>query len=222
MSEAEIIRTFAVYLIPVLFAISLHEAAHGYVARHFGDPTAFEEGRLSLNPLRHIDPFGTVLLPLLLAAFHLPPFGYARPVPVDFDRLRNPRRHMAYVAAAGPAANFAMGLGWMVLLLGLSRLGADDFFMKMTQAGVAVNAAMCVFNLIPIPPLDGGRIVVSLLPARLGRSFGSLERYGLLVFIGLIALMKTGVLQGPLLIGMEYVQALLYKLVSPLISLLFT
>jgi len=220
MSQAEIIRAFTVYLIPVLFAISLHEAAHGYVARYFGDPTAAREGRLSLNPLRHIDPFGTVLLPLLLAVAHLPPFGYAKPVPVDFDRLRNPRKHMAFVAAAGPAANFAMGLGWTLVYLLLVRLHGDDFFLQMAYAGMTVNAAMCVFNLIPVPPLDGGRIAVSLLPRRLARAFGSIERYGLFVFVGLIVLMQLGILQGPLLLGIEYVHALFLKIATPLIFIL--
>ena len=220
MSQADIIRAFTVYLIPVLFAISLHEAAHGYVARYFGDPTAAMEGRLSLNPLRHIDPFGTVLLPLLLAVAHLPPFGYAKPVPVDFDRLRNPRKHMAFVAAAGPAANFLMGLGWTLLYLLLSQLHGGDFFVQMAFAGMTANAAMCVFNLIPLPPLDGGRFAVSLLPRRLARAFASIERYGLFVFVGLIVLMQLGILQRPLLLGIEYVHAIFYKIATPLISLL--
>ncbi|MEG1323936.1 MAG: site-2 protease family protein, partial [Janthinobacterium sp.] len=109
-----IVQTVAVYLVPVLFAISLHEAAHGYAARYFGDPTASNEGRLSLNPIRHIDPFGTILLPLILYFTIQVPFGYAKPVPVDFSRLRNPKKQMAWVAFAGPGANFVMGLGWMI------------------------------------------------------------------------------------------------------------
>src|SRR5471030_1404136 len=153
---ATIIWTITVYLIPVLFAISLHEAAHGYVAKYFGDPTASDAGRLSLNPAKHIDPFGTILLPLLLFfAIHIP-FGYAKPVPVDFNRLRNPKKQMAWVAAAGPAANFVMGLGWMVALVLLDAAQVSEpYFAEVAKAGVGVNAAMCAFNLIPIPPLDG-------------------------------------------------------------------
>ena len=131
---ATIIRTITVYLIPVLFAISLHEAAHGYVAKYFGDPTASDAGRLSLNPAKHIDPFGTILLPLLLfLAIHIP-FGYAKPVPVDFARLRNPKKQMAWVAAAGPAANFCMGLGWMVVLelLEAAQLG-ERYFLEVAE-----------------------------------------------------------------------------------------
>jgi len=220
MSESDIIRTITVYLIPVLFAISLHEAAHGYVARYFGDPTAFRMGRLSLNPLRHIDPFGTIILPLMLFYLQLPPFGYAKPVPVDFSRLRNPKKQMAFVAAAGPAANFAMGLGWMILLVLLSAMGADEFFIQMAKGGVSVNSAMCVFNLIPIPPLDGGRIVTGLLPNHLARPYASIERHGLFVFIGLVLLMQLGILQGPLVAGMHFLQTIFYTLVSPLIFLL--
>jgi Zn-dependent protease len=221
MSEFDIaVRTITVYLIPVLFAISLHEAAHGYVARYFGDPTAANEGRLSLNPIRHIDPFGTVLLPLLLFYIGLPPFGYARPVPVDFGRLRNPKKQMAFVAAAGPGANFIMGLAWMVFWVVLLALDAPDFFVQMAKAGVRVNSAMCVFNLIPIPPLDGGRIVTGLLPMPYARQYAQIERYGLFVFIGLIVLMQLGVLNGALQAGMTAVQQVFYVLVTPLIYLL--
>ena len=220
MSEADIIRTITVYLIPVLFAISLHEAAHGYTALYFGDDTAKREGRLSLNPIRHIDLFGTIILPLVLGVAGLPPFGYAKPVPVDFGRLRNPKKQMAFVAAAGPAANFAMGLGWMILLVVLNAMGADEFFIQMAKGGVSVNSAMCVFNLIPIPPLDGGRIVTGLLPLHLARPFASIERHGMWVFIALVLLMQLGILQGPLLAGMHLVQSIFYTVVSPLISIL--
>jgi Zn-dependent protease len=220
MNETDsIIQTIAVYLIPVLFAISLHEAAHGYVARYFGDPTAAEEGRLTINPLRHIDPFGTVILPLVLNFLHLPPLGFAKPVPVDFSRLRNPKKHMAFVAAAGPAANFTMGLGWMILWVVCThvfRLTDDDFFVQMTKAGIGVNSAMCVFNLIPLPPLDGGRIVTGMLPMSLARPYARIERYGIWVFIGLIALMQLGLLNGFLVTGMHWLQALWYQVVYPL------
>lgn len=216
----QVIQTIAVYLIPVLFAISLHEAAHGYVARYFGDPTASNEGRLSLNPAKHIDPFGTVLLPLLLyITIHIP-FGYAKPVPVDYSRLRNPKKQMAWVAAAGPAANFFMGLGWMVLLILLASADAHEFFLKMASAGVSVNAAMCVFNLIPIPPLDGGRVMTGLLPLELARKFARIELYGVYVFGALVALMYFRVLDGVLIGAIEVVIGIFKLLVLPLTFLL--
>ena len=216
-----VVRTITVYLIPVLFAIALHEAAHGYVARYFGDSTAASQGRLSLNPMRHIDPFGTVLLPLLLYFAIGTPFGYAKPVPVDFSRLRNPKKQMALVAAAGPAANFVMGLGWMVAWVLLAAMpDAPDFFILMAKAGVRVNSLMCVFNLIPIPPLDGGRIVTGLLPMPMARKFARIELYGVYVFIGLVLLMQFGILDGFLLTLMTIVQNILHLLVYPLILLL--
>lgn len=227
MNELDtIVRTITIYAIPVLFAISLHEAAHGYVAKYFGDPTASEAGRLSLNPARHIDPFGTILLPLMLylSPLHIP-FGYARPVPVDFERLRNPHRQMPWVAAAGPAANFAMAFGWMVLFVLLIPRNAPSgemaaFFLKMAQAGVGVNIAMCVFNLIPIPPLDGGRILTGLLPLPLARRFARIERYTVWVFAGLIALMYLRVLDGVFVEAIGAVTSLLLTLVHPLTLLL--
>lgn len=189
----QVIQTITVYAIPVLFAISLHEAAHGYVARYFGDNTAEKLGRLTPNPIKHIDPFGTILLPLMLQFFHLPPFGYAKPVPVDFNRLRNPKKQMGFVAAAGPAANFLMGLGWMFLLVLQIKLGMTERFpIEVCKAGVVANAVMCAFNLIPIPPLDGGRIVTSILPRDLAYKFASIERLGPFIFIGLILLLNTG------------------------------
>lgn len=189
----QVIQTIAVYAIPVLFAISLHEAAHGYVARYFGDDTAEKLGRLTPNPIKHIDPFGTILLPLMLQFLHLPPFGYAKPVPVDFNRLRNPKKQMGFVAAAGPAANFAMGLGWMLVLVLMIKLGITERFpIEMCKAGVLTNAVMCAFNLLPIPPLDGGRIVTAILPRELAHKFASIERLGPIIFIGLILLMNTG------------------------------
>ncbi|OEZ63372.1 site-2 protease family protein [Duganella sp. HH105] len=224
MNETDsIIQTITVYLIPVLFAISLHEAAHGYVARYFGDPTAANEGRLTANPLRHIDPFGTIILPLILSLLHLPALGYAKPVPVDFGRLRNPKKQMALVAAAGPAANFAMGLGWMALwVVMIQALGMppDDFFVKMAEAGYAVNSAMCIFNLIPLPPLDGGRIVTGILPMPLARKYAQIERYGMYVFIGLILMMQFGLLTGFLVGGMHFLQSIFYVLLYPLIFIL--
>jgi Zn-dependent protease len=217
----QVIQTIAVYLIPVLFAISLHEAAHGYVARYFGDPTASNEGRLSLNPAKHIDPFGTVLLPLLLyMTIHIP-FGYAKPVPVDYSRLRNPKKQMAWVAAAGPAANFVMGLGWMALLVLLTAADMnEEFFLEMASAGVSVNAAMCVFNMIPIPPLDGGRVLTGLLPLELARKFARIELYGVYVFGVLVALMYFRVLDGVLIGAIQVVIGLFKLLLLPLTLLL--
>jgi len=190
----QVIRNIAVYAIPVLFAISLHEAAHGYVARYFGDNTAEKMGRLTPNPMQHIDLFGTIILPILLLLSPLNmAFGYAKPVPVDFNRLRNPKKQMGFVAAAGPAANFAMGLVWMLLLVLMIKLGVTERFpIEVCRAGVIANAVMCAFNLIPIPPLDGGRIVTSLLPRDLAHKFASIERLGPIIFIGIILLLNTG------------------------------
>jgi len=220
----EIVQTIAVYLIPVLFAISLHEAAHGYAARYFGDPTASNEGRLSINPIRHIDPFGTILLPLLLYFTIQVPFGYARPVPVDFNRLRNPKKQMAWVAAAGPAANLVMALAWMVVFIVLAdKVPASPlqaYLLEVSQAGVLVNAVMCVFNLIPIPPLDGGRIVTGLLPLELSKQYARLDRYTPFIFVGLILLSYTGVL-GKFLPGIvQVVIQGVYALTLPLRMLL--
>ena len=161
------------YVIPVVFAISLHEAAHGYVARFFGDSTAADEGRVSLNPLRHIDPLGTILLPMVAYWLIQLPFGYAKPVPVDFARLGNPRRDAAFVAFAGPAANFAMGTLWA--MLGLVVGVRQPVLWEMARAGVLVNAAMFVFNMIPVPPLDGGEILMSLLPRRVARKMDAIR-----------------------------------------------
>ena len=218
MTFDQIIHIVAVYSIPVLFAISLHEAAHGYVARYFGDPTAAEAGRLTANPLAHIDPFGTVLLPILLSIAGIVPFGFAKPVPVDFSRLRNPRKQMAFVALAGPMANFAMGLMWMILSVVAGLHG--PLFSDIVKAGVMVNAAMFVFNLIPIPPLDGGRIMTSLLPLPLARRFANIERYTLFVFIGLIAVMQMRLLDGYLIASMTLVVKVFQTLVLPLNILL--
>ncbi len=222
MSEfSQAIQTVAVYAIPVLFAISLHEAAHGYVARYFGDPTAHQMGRLSVNPTRHIDPFGTIVLPLILYLTIHMPFGYAKPVPVDYSRLRNPKKQMGFVAAAGPMANLAMGLGWMVWLVLMRGMGvAEPFLIKMAIAGINVNAIMCVFNLLPIPPLDGGRILTALLPNGLARRYARIEQYTPWIFIGLLVAMYFNLLT-PLLSGMVGIFIkLLWLLVLPLQMLL--
>lgn len=192
----DLIQTIAIGILPILFAITLHEAAHGYVARHFGDPTAWQLGRISLNPLRHIDPVGTVLIPLLLLLFSQGEFlfGYAKPVPVDFRRLRHPKADMLWVAAAGPAANLFMALVWGFFLK-LAVLFPDGQFAlplaEMSRIGIGINCALMVLNLLPLPPLDGGRIAVSLLPDRLAWRFARIEPWG---FPILLLLLFTGIL----------------------------
>lgn len=194
-----LIQTIAVYALPVLFGITLHEAAHGYVARMFGDPTAYEAGRISLNPIRHIDPVGTIAVPLfLLLSSKLMGgagllFGWAKPVPVDWGRLRQPKRDMLWVALAGPASNLVMAVIWAVSLrlLIANGTGPENFWVLMAFAGIQINLVLMALNLFPIPPLDGGRIVFSLLPSRLAWKYAKLEPYGLLI---LIVLMLTGVL----------------------------
>ncbi|MDO5625286.1 MAG: site-2 protease family protein [Pseudomonadota bacterium] len=189
MDIANIIQTIAIFALPVLFAITVHEAAHGYVARHFGDATAAMMGRLTLNPVKHIDPFGTIALPLLLyvvtsGAFL---FGYAKPVPVNFGALRKPRRDMVWVALAGPGSNFLMALGWATLWLVLLAAGVQErFFLEMCRAGVLVNVVMFALNMFPLPPLNGGRVVSGLLPPRLAASYGRVEPFGFFIVMGLI------------------------------------
>ena len=198
--ELNLLQTIAIYALPVIFAITLHEAAHGYVAKYFGDLTAYLEGRVSLNPLRHIDPFGTVALPLILLAVSKLfggagiLFGWAKPVPVNFANLRHPKRDMLWVAAAGPFSNFVMALFWALMVkIGLS-LPGSYFALPlalMGAAGVFINIIIMVLNLVPLPPLDGGRILVSLLPHRLAYRVARIEPYG---FFILILLLFTGVL----------------------------
>ena len=214
----EIIQAIAVYALPLIFAITLHEAAHAYAAKYFGDTTAFAAGRMSLNPLRHIDPFGTILLPILMYAFTPFVFGYAKPVPIDFSRLRNPKKQMAWVALAGPAANFAMAFGWMVLAIILSKAGvAEAYPHKVAQAGVFVNLLMFVFNLVPIPPLDGGRILTSILPNQLAYKFAKIEPYGFFIVLGLLYLKVLNLWFIPMIAASNWVLVLL---TSPLTFLL--
>jgi len=196
MEFNEITKMIAVFAVPVLFAITLHEAAHGYVARHFGDTTAFKLGRISLNPARHIDLVGTVFLPLvtLFATGGRIMFGWAKPVPVNFHALRRPKRDMLWVALAGPTANLAMALGWAAALKigALSGLGQGDFLIQVPLAGVEVNLVFMALNLLPILPLDGGRVVVSLLPGPLAGSFARLEPFGLPILLGLVVISSYG------------------------------
>lgn len=208
-----LISTLAIWALPVLLAITLHEAAHGYVARHFGDPTADLAGRITLNPLRHIDPVGTVLVPagiLALSALFGGGgilFGWAKPVPVNFGRLRNPKADMLWVAAAGPATNLVMAIGWAILFrIALSgEPGAYTLpMMKMADAGMQINAVLMVLNLLPIPPLDGGRIAVSLLPHRLAWSFARLEPYGFPILLVLLFTGVLGTILWPLIAGFRF------------------
>jgi Zn-dependent protease len=199
-----LVQTLAIYAIPVLFAITLHEAAHGYAARHFGDPTAWQLGRITANPIKHIDPFGTLLVPALILFFSKGAFmfGWAKPVPVDFSRLRKPKQDMLWVAAAGPGANLAMALAWAVLLK-LAVLMPENAYSlplaEMARAGINVNAVLMLLNLLPIPPLDGGRIAVSLLPYRLAVPFARIERFGFAILLALLFLGGLDLILTPLL-----------------------
>lgn len=215
MDIENLIQTVALYALPVLFAITLHEAAHGYAARHFGDDTAWKMGRISLNPMRHIDPIGTILMPLLLyfatsGAFL---FGYAKPVPVRFGNLRNPKRDMIWVALAGPGANLLMAWLWGIGLYVLHGAGiAEPFFLKMCQGGVLVNVVMFAFNLFPLPPLDGGRILVGLLPYRQAEWVSRVEPWGFFIVMALVIMNVISVL------WMQPVMALTYGLLNILLT----
>jgi Zn-dependent protease len=212
---ANIIQTVAIYALPVLFAITVHEAAHGYAARHFGDNTAWALGRVTLNPTKHIDPVGTILMPLLLyfatsGAFL---FGYAKPVPVRFGNLRNPKRDMIWVALAGPGANLVMALAWGALLFLLQGAEiSEPFFLKMCQGGVLVNVVMFAFNLFPLPPLDGGRILVGLLPYKQAEWVSRVEPWG---FFIVMALVLAGVVST---LWMQPVMALTFGLLDILLT----
>jgi Zn-dependent protease len=192
MDVNNLIQTVAIYALPLLFAITLHEAAHGYVARHFGDMTAYAQGRVSLNPLRHIDVNGTIIVPLVLmylSDFRFT-FGWAKPVPVNFWALRKPKQHMAWVAAAGPAVNLAMAVGWALLLklgLELPRNYVSGPLVQMALAGIVVNVVLMVINLLPILPLDGGRIVAGILPRKLASQYSKAERWGGYLLVTFIA-----------------------------------
>ncbi len=189
MDTANLIQTIALYALPVLFAITVHEAAHGYAARYFGDNTAYMMGRMTLNPLKHIDPIGTILMPLMLyfatsGAFL---FGYAKPVPVNFGALRNPKRDMIWVALAGPASNFAQAILWALVLVLLAGLDVQEpFFTKMAQGGILVNLVMWAFNLFPLPPLDGGRILAGLLPFKQAQLLERIEPWGFFIVMALV------------------------------------
>ena len=196
------VATIVLWVVPVVFAITLHEAAHGYVARHFGDRTAEALGRITLNPLRHIDPIGTVLVPAMLYLTAGPQyiFGWAKPVPVNFGNLRQPKRDMFWVAGAGPFANFAMAFAWMLMLKLTMHEGLwpSELLARMAQIGVSVNLVLMALNLLPIPPLDGGRIAVSVLPARAAAMWARLEPFGLFIILALMFTPLLGDLIRPL------------------------
>lgn len=191
--ELTSIQKFAVSALPIIFAITVHEASHGYVAKYFGDLTAEKLGRITLNPIKHIDPIGTILVPAITLMLGGILFGWAKPVPVNFANLRNPKKDMLWVAAAGPASNFVMAIFWaLVLNYSSSAPGsASIFLLEMSKIGIMINLVLMVLNLLPLPPLDGGRIAVSLLPMNLAVMLSRVEQYG---FIILIVLLFTGIL----------------------------
>lgn len=204
----EIIQGIAIYALPVIFAITMHEAAHGYIAKHFGDFTAFNEGRISLNPIRHIDLIGTILVPLTLfvlskmtvgAGFL---FGWAKPVPVNFSNLRQPKRDMLWVAAAGPGANLLMALFWALMIKIAIAMPESSFarpLALMGIAGIEINVILMVLNLLPLPPLDGGRMAISLLPHRIAYPFSRIEPYGFIILLGLLFSGVLGAVIGPVI-----------------------
>jgi Zn-dependent protease len=221
MDFAHLIQTVALYALPVLFAITVHEAAHAYAARYFGDSTAYRLGRVTLNPLKHIDPVGTIVMPLVLyfatsGAFL---FGYAKPVPVNFGALRNPKRSMVWVALAGPASNFAQAIVWMAMLIVLDGAGVQEpFFIEMAQGGILVNLVMWAFNLFPLPPLDGGRILVGLLPWKQAQMVARIEPWGFFIVMGLVVAGVVGAVWLRPLMSLGY--RLIQILLSPLTFLL--
>lgn len=189
MDIANIIQTIAIYAIPVIFAITLHEAAHGYAAKQLGDNTAYALGRVTLNPIKHIDPVGTIAVPLLLyfatAGSFL--FGYAKPVPVRFGNLRHPKKDMIWVALAGPGSNLVQAIFWAIMYLLLVKVSLTErFFLEMCQAGVLVNVVMFAFNLFPLPPLDGGRILVGVLPWKQAAIVSKVEPWGFYIVLALV------------------------------------
>jgi Zn-dependent protease len=216
-----LIQTVLIYALPVLFAITIHEAAHGYVARHFGDNTAYMMGRVTLNPIKHIDPIGTILMPLMLyfatsGAFL---FGYAKPVPVNFGQLRKPKRDMIWVALAGPASNFVQAILWAIAYTALGAMDMNErFFIEMCKAGVLVNLVMWAFNLFPLPPLDGGRVLVGLLPRRQAYALSRIEPWGFFIVMALVIFNVVGDYWLRPLISVGY--WVLGLLMTPLTSLL--
>jgi Zn-dependent protease len=213
----QLIQTLLIYALPVIFAITVHEAAHGYAARHFGDNTAYMLGRVSLNPIKHIDPLGTIVMPIMLyfATSGAFVFGYAKPVPVQFGRLNNPKRDMVWVALAGPGSNLVQALLWGIALYVLVAMGVSEpFFVKMCQAGMLVNVVMFAFNLFPLPPLDGGRVLVGLLPYKQAVMVSRVEPWGFFIVLGLVLAGVVGTLWLRPIMGLTF--ELLDLLLTPL------
>ncbi len=207
MDFDSIVRGISIWAIPVVLAVVLHEVAHGWVAEKFGDDTARWMGRLTLNPFKHIDPIGTILIPILLLVVGSPfLFGYAKPVPINFRKLRNPKKDMVWVALAGPVTNLVLALAsalilWLTVQLPASAMWAAKPLALMCQASILINMVLCIFNLIPLPPLDGGRVAVGLLPGRAAYTLAKLEPYGFMI---IVLLLVFGLLQkfiGPLVMG---------------------
>ena len=211
--DASIIQKITVYAIPLIFAITLHEAAHAYAARYFGDSTAYMLGRMTLNPIKHIDPIWTILVPIVTLLISPFVFGAAKPVPVNFGALRNPKRDMIWVAAAGPLANLVMMVAWAVIgkiAITLGASGPTHFLASVAEAGIFVNALLMIFNLFPLLPLDGGRILTGLLPDRAAYAFSRTEPYGMFILIGLIVTGVFGELLWPLVnISMKSIYAII-------------
>ena len=211
--DASILQKITVYAIPLIFAITLHEAAHAYAARSFGDSTAYMLGRMTLNPVKHIDPVWTILVPILTLMVSPFVFGAAKPVPVNFGALRNPKRDMIWVAAAGPLANLAMMVAWGIvgkIAISLDPSGPTYFLALVAEAGIFVNALLMVFNMFPLLPLDGGRILTGLLPGRMAYAFSRTEPYGMLILIGLILTGILGKFMWPLVdISMKSIYAII-------------
>ncbi len=207
------VQKVTVSALPIIFAITVHEAAHGYAAKYFGDMTAYQQGRISLNPLRHIDPFGTILLPAITLLLGGILFGWAKPVPVDFARLRRPKQDMLWVAAAGPTANLLMALIW-ALVIRLSVALPDNFALPlalMGAVGIMINVVLMVLNLLPLPPLDGGRIAVSLLPISLAIKFARIERFGFIILMVLLFTHVLSMVMNPLIVwSLEIINAVFW------------
>jgi Zn-dependent protease len=214
----ELIRNLAVYALPVLFAITMHDAAQAFVARRLGDNTAHAAGRTTLNPLAHIDPVGTVVIPAVMYLMSGFVFGYAKPLPLNYGQMRHPKRDMAWVALSGPGANFLMALIWLLIALALNAFDVQESFPNLVaRAGVQTNLWLMAFNLLPIPSMDGGRIVFSLLPHKAAFQYARLEPYGFLILLALILLKVVTIW----LFAVESVaRGLLGLIVSPLILLL--